>query len=502
MSKKNKKPKKSKKKQCKGCVSTTSEIASKFISFGPPKAEITVMQYLSEKLEIALGAYTPEREKQITRNYTCLVSIINNDLKELSAEIKRLKQLYKDTPKDKDYRRKRIMYFINLNYKARDEVLDYLDKGLSDDLIKYQDRDIINQLDEVKSELPFALRFRYDYTINRNYYRYDYDFSTDIKVRFLPGGDMLETLSRIKEYVELNHNSPSDFEAEIHRIVESNKLMTMMYQRIKNDFYLHKRNEVFNVLDQLFTEQKYLAFITLAVVQLEGMFYDLCLIKFGDQKNMGTLVEKVEKALRSNPSLYQILYPYFAFDIPDLRNEIAHTGLLHGQNLKTVAYGLVLDMNCILRYVEKESRDKFITFWIISEDLDKVENQDDHEALANQLLASLYMCVPLAGDYFIDVLKFPEKYMAEITFYMPEEKDENKLYLPDIVKYISAGVKSKLFWTVVLKNIKEVIGEKTESSSGFIKFISNLRNSFIPILVDPAKEVCIAVSKELKRFGL
>lgn len=72
----------------------------------------------------------------------------------------------------------------------------------------------------------------------------------------------------------------------------------------------------------------------LQTIQLKGIFYDLVGIKFGRKEKQGTLVEKVNRAFKNDKFLKLTLYPYFAFDIPDLRNEIAHKGITEFKEVK------------------------------------------------------------------------------------------------------------------------------------------------------------------------
>lgn len=49
------------------------------------------------------------------------------------------------------------------------------------------------------------------------------------------------------------------------------------------------------------------------------------------------------------------MYPYFAFDVPLLRNEVAHKGMLQTENAEFWAYNLVLDLNTLSQLVKTES---------------------------------------------------------------------------------------------------------------------------------------------------
>ncbi len=75
----------------------------------------------------------------------------------------------------------------------------------------------------------------YDYQHNSRFYDSEHDFSTHVKFYHVPGVKLIEFLPNIEKHIILKKNSP----------------------------------------------KKYLAFISIATIQLEGIFYDLTCIKFG-----------------------------------------------------------------------------------------------------------------------------------------------------------------------------------------------------------------------------
>ena len=43
-------------------------------------------------------------------------------------------------------------------------------------------------------------------------------------------------------------------------------------------------------LVSLYKEEHYQSFLSLGLIQIEGLFYDICSIKYGEKENAGTLV--------------------------------------------------------------------------------------------------------------------------------------------------------------------------------------------------------------------
>lgn len=107
-------------------------------------------------------------------------------------------------------------------------------------------------------------------------------------------------------------------------------------------------------------------------MQIEGLFHDCCnVLKINELSGpTGTLVEKVDKSFRDNHILMLSVYPHYMFEIPKIRNEIAHTGLIEADNLEYIANELVLDLNTVISWIYEISHNKYKTLMMISDALD------------------------------------------------------------------------------------------------------------------------------------
>lgn len=240
----------------------------------------------------------------------------------------------------------------------------------------------------------------------------------------------------------------------------------------------------------------------MASIQLEGIFYELVCIKFGAKERQGTLVEKVEKAFKNSPHLMQTLYPYFAFDIPELRNEIAHKGIVHGHDLKLTAYELVLDLNCVLYLTERASTEKFNNFLTIHDKLNEVKSTGDKTTYMTEIcsciLGELYASNMIRYEFFWDLLVAPENYDDEMDYYRPENLGEGEYCLKDVVHRISDLVKGDIFWSVVLSACDDILSKGAGSSREFVRFIEMLKSRFIGILDGNAKKTCCQVNAKIE----
>lgn len=273
---------------------------------------------------------------------------------------------------------------------------------------------------------------------------------------------------------------------------------------VNHNYHLHKRYEIFQDLARLFSEKHYQSFMSLGLLQLEGLFYDLCQIKYGVKENMGTLVEKVQKSLQGkNEFSFMRFYPYFAFDIPIQRNEIAHKGMIETTDLEDSAYNLILDLNTVVKMVKSESYDKFIVFVMIHEQMIKLESEGQEKLGSRQkvyrtFLTELIENSVIANEYFWSVLKKPEDFEEEMSFYKPEELQDGYVDLSGIVTMISLMIRQKDFWQELLNVVNELKESNGDIPEELYDFAKRLKNDYISELTGEVKNYCIEISKLLK----
>ena len=278
--------------------------------------------------------------------------------------------------------------------------------------------------------------------------------------------------------------------------VENDHVMQNVLERVSNDYNMHKRQEIFDTLNRLFSERKYQSFITLGLIQIEGLFDDYCQIRYGESENQGTLVEKAQKTLETNEYNFLRMYPYFAFDIPLIRNEVAHKGMLRTEDAKRIAYNLALDLNALSQMVLSESREKFVYAVMAHEKLLDWEPNDDGNTddLYDMLLHELFMFDKMANAHFWEVLKNPDNFRDEIEFYRDDDLPEGMIDLPGIVDFMSLLVRSEGFW----KAIHRLVNRHITPTSKLVEveeFARKMKNEYIGVLEPDAKAVCIEVAK-------
>jgi hypothetical protein len=465
-----------------------------------------IADYLLRSLGIDYSGISENRKNLFQKNFVYIMCLVIGDLKLINSRLDSYQQAHKKYEKDKsnsaEYHRRKIEYFSELNKYARIEIIAFLQNGLKDYILE-------NEFDALKREedsdglTKMFMDRRYKFAYLRDYYDMMFDFSTCVKVNYLPGVGLMDVLKVEKQYLDLRRSDESKYKKELHQLVDDKKVMDEVVARVKNNFHLHKRLEIFEDMASLFNNKHYQSFLSLGLLQLEGMFYDLCKIKFGVRENMGTLVEKVQKSLQGGNEFRNMrYYPYFAFDVPIQRNEIAHKGMIENLNLEESAYNLVLDLNAVATMVKSESFDKFIVFIMIHEKMLKLEsdNPDSLEfkkEIYHTLLMELIGNSVIAQDYFWSVLKNPQNYSDELQFYKPQDLPEGHIDLNAIVNIISSMIRQEEFWSELLDTVKLLQSPDGRIPDKAYDFAKKLKNDYIAELTDGAKNKCIELSKLL-----
>ena len=452
--------------------------------------------------ELHLSSEQIKSQDVFIRNYIYCTAIARKHLLEIEERIKTIKQKEGSIKDKESYPFKKLKYFEKKNESAKQQIVDFMCYGIIDYISARNDcyADLIDRNDE---ENMWIVGPTYDYQYNSQYYDPDYDFSTFAKFYSIPNVPLIEFLKHIEEMISLKATSISDFYIKVKESVENNDLLSTMVDRISSNYHMHQRKELFESLLELFNEGKYHSFVVNASIQLEGMFYELVSIKYGEKENQGTLVEKVDKAFNKSQILRHTLYPYFAFDVPNLRNQAAHKGLVETDNIEMLAYELILDLNCIISLIEKESIDKYKTVLIIKDKLDEVDyncfenNEKYYMRLTEILLAELYKTYRIESPFFWDIISDPQKFEDELNYYIPDQKDENMVYLKDIVYAVSNLVRKEEFWHTVLNSCTDIFVDKS-GLNDFGKFIEKLKNMFIPKLHGESKKLCCQINAKIQ----
>lgn len=465
----------------------------------------SIEEYLLKTLDIEIQGLDEEKKQLYLKNFIYTISKIILELREIDTRIQEYKQEYKVIENDKsnlaEYTRRKLKYFLKINEEAQQEIMCFL----RDELKKYLiDVDFDAQKrEEEKEELTLTfLNARYNYSFVKEYYDKDFDYSTGVKVCYLPNVDFYNGMQMEEMYIKMHQEEPAKYYDEIKKIVDDYNIMNAVASSIENNFHLNKRSEIFTELVSLFTTKSYQSFVALGLLQLEGLFYDLCEIKFGEKENHGTLTEKVGKLFSDNEISFMKYYPYFAFDVPVNRNQIAHKGIIETNELERIAYDLVLDLNAVTCIVKQVSEYKFrlarmINAGVCDLNAEGFKSETMDEELCEKLILELMRSLNVGYGDFSQVIKNPNAFEVEFVFY-----EQWGVYADEVItiREISKIVRSDMFWEILCKVVKKYMDTESKCDSLFV-FSNQMKNEYIKELQGEAERFCVEISKVLKEKG-
>ena len=466
-----------------------------------------IAEYLLNQLDIAYQDMTDDEKALLQKNFIYVICRVLQDIREISDHIKeyemRLKVIENDKSNAAEYNRRKLKYFCKINRDAEEEIIDFLNNGIKEYLLEKKFDCLLREENSDSLSMAF-MDTRYRYAYLKPYYDIDFDFSTVVKISRLPDVKM-DFLRVERKYIDLRKKDPNEYWEQLKKIVDSQKIMQRVESMAAGNYHLSKRKDIFHDLCNLFEEKRYQSFVSLGLLQLEGLFHDYCLLKYGENDNSGTLVEKVLKTFQDrNDFNFARYYPYFAFDVPIKRNEIAHTGMLNGDDIEKAAYGLVLDLNEVIFEVKGESYNKFIPFGMIHEDMIKLESEDaDYDSTSKKeiykkFVQELVMNSVVADDHFWKVLKHPDEFKDELEFYTPEVLQDGYIDLSGIVSILSLMVREEAFWKELLDVVKQYVNGNSSHHNPVRDVAKRLKNDYIGELDGEQKKYCIEISKILK----
>lgn len=80
-----------------------------------------------------------------------------------------------------------------------------------------------------------------------------------------------------------------------------------------------------------------------------------------------------------------------------------------------------------------------------------------------------------------------------MNYYIPDNKDDNMIYLKDIVFSVSNLCKKEEFWQTVFDACTNISDDSSRLNK-FGKFVEKLKNKFISNLQGKSKELCCRIN--------
>lgn len=426
-------------------------------------------------------------------NHLFLSKILDEDIAQIEKNIRRL-QILNQERVDENLRKKYI-HLANLNRKARDEIISFKENEFQSFLEGRRNIDYAGRADD--ECLIMRFRYNYQYGVYPRYYNPDYDFSTETKVRGLDIPS-LEAEEIISGAIKRHRENPDAYYSMMEENIIKNGLLEKNALLIDAHNVLVRRTEIFKDLVDLYSSERWNSFIALAVLQVEGLFYDCCEIL--KERNLsgtaGCLSEKVEKAFREDEALMRYAYPYFCYEVPLLRNTIAHVGTVEAseKELKHISIDLILDINAVVDWVYKLSRGKYTTIAMLYNDVKEKENEavDD---LISPLLTSMLSCMGVSDFKYLDVLIDYTKYEKEFRYMKFEEN-----FLISYVDHLRTIIDTEDFWNTLASYVDE--NKKCEDRPYSMEWLAGkLADAFIKLYPKGSveKSACIKVMAKVNK---
>lgn len=464
-------------------------------------------QYLIDNYNIYLGGNHNNSKVHTELLINCFIFVYSQVVNDLKEVTERIKYIEEKTSKlnSGSYEFRRLVYFKKINIKAKVEIEEFLIYGVH----KYVKKCVTNKdrLNFFQDDLRYIVEdLPYNYYYNKIYYDPLYDFSIESKFRYL---DDCVGLYCIDNIIDLKKASLERYYEEIDNIVKLEKLPERVFLKIESHYRLKNRREIFLTLYKLFKNRKYQSFINLAVNQIEGLFYDLCVIINDEQETdyMGTLSEKAEKVFRSNYALWISIYPYYAFQVPIYRNIIAHNGLWNNDNLKDLANELIFDLNTILEVMKLPyiPPNNLLLFFInLRKEITHLEYKElDYEYIVLELFSTVQRDKSSSKDVFTLLKERRKRQKVYENYTIPITEDFNTNLYEECDRLIGILSNNK-FWNIILKYIKNIDANDYEEQFYFIDSMRIITNNCLNLFKHktPIKEKCVEVKKELMRFEL
>ena len=272
------------------------------------------------------------------------ISWIEKNISELDNKIEKMK-LEQKLSVEQRYDLKRIEFYSENNKEAERKIYKFLSHGICQEALKLagkSNKPTHNFRDVIKIYLDErSLRWEDRYKVNfveRNLL--DIDKYSRVRHAF-----SLFTVSEYPEICRLYDENRKNFYTVALQLILDRGWIKEIITLIAENHILNERIIILDKLLKSFEDEDYLLFCYIVPLQIEGLFNDICLIlNIGEkQLEISSLNKKLEfiknAECENNFSFY---YGYYAFELPIIRNKIAHGGVI-AEDFKELSIMLFFD---------------------------------------------------------------------------------------------------------------------------------------------------------------
>ena len=279
--------------------------------------------------------------------------LVNEDLVALSENLSYIKkeQALLEEKKRSDgrlsaddrYYRNQLEYFEKKNLVAKDEIIDFMTHRIKSYAIAMASVNPVGIAifgSSFFGNRPYAFGRRYYWTLADPY---------DVRSLDVYSNKFMDlSVPVYQEFVKGYKSSPEKFKefatAYINGVPDAfPSVREKLSDLVDKSHILFSRKQVIETMLRHFEERDYISFVSMAPLQIEGIFADICrgIGVSESQLDISSLNDKLqyidEKIRRF------LFFEYYSFKFPVLRNLVAHGGLVDGE-LEDTAILLMLDL--------------------------------------------------------------------------------------------------------------------------------------------------------------
>lgn len=286
----------------------------------------------------------PDREFSIiARQAINDISSIDKHLNYIDTELQKIQSIKTQNgilSTEKRYYRNKLEYYRAKNLNAQEEINKFLARNITAYTLAR-----CTSIQQPVTTMFARPDTPYPYAIGRlgGAFNYDVRYIDELSNKFLD----LQAGSHNEIRKLFNEDESEFFEFSKIYITGSEQYKDSVHLKIKRliarSHILHSRKEVIERLLDHYAKGDFLSFISMAALQIEGIFSDICQELGISEKelDLSSLNRKLE--LISGKMNFFLSYEYYAFHFPILRNHVAHGELIHG-NIERTSIMLMLDL--------------------------------------------------------------------------------------------------------------------------------------------------------------
>lgn len=260
-----------------------------------------------------------------------------NDLILKYEECEDIKQFRKDNQINKKSSIP-IIHFYWRCIDARQEILNYYFKGMFDWAIRLSS----HYMEKNKTLYMVSTMGYRPYEFNKNLLGPNFDFwNIDCASHRLNNFDNIYVYET-PEYLELYKSDKKAFYDKIFELRSKDEIVSDIFENM--EYVSNDRKVIFEQMLTYFKNKEWLAFYSIALPQIEGLFSEM--IEAESLDNNSNSLSTKARSLRMSSYIDIRALDYYEYILPAQRNSFAHGGILG--DVELLSYDLITDLECLL----------------------------------------------------------------------------------------------------------------------------------------------------------